>query len=139
MAEVHIDRAALQGAVMPVLETFLSGFVRDGAAQAKVLAPSRTGHLRSTIVADSVQRVGPWSLASGVSVNARYAAPVHEGARPHVIRARNASVLSFFWPKVGRRVFFPRVNHPGNAANPFLSTAMTRVASADSRVTLGDS
>lgn len=139
MAEVDIDHAALQSVVMPRLEAFLSEFVRDGAAQAKISAPSRSGYLKSTIHADGVRRVGPWSLASGVSVDARYAAPVHEGARPHVIRARNSPVLSFYWPKVGRRVFFPRVNHPGNADNPFLATAMNRVASSDPRVTLGDS
>jgi len=64
-----------------------------------------------------------------------YAAAVHEGARPHVIRARRASLLRFYWPKVGRVVFFPKVNHPGNRPNPFLSNAAHRVASADPRIT----
>jgi len=35
------------------------------------------------------------------------------GARPHVIRAVNAKALAFFWPVVGRQVFFRQVNHPG--------------------------
>lgn len=35
------------------------------------------------------------------------------GAKPHVIRARNAKALSFFWDVVGGQVFFKQVNHPG--------------------------
>lgn len=38
---------------------------------------------------------------------------LESGARPHVIEARNASALRFFWPKVGANVAFKRVNHPG--------------------------
>lgn len=35
------------------------------------------------------------------------------GARAHPIEAKNAGALAFFWPAVGRQVFFKRVWHPG--------------------------
>lgn len=38
---------------------------------------------------------------------------LESGARPHVIEARNASALFFFWDKMGKNVALRRVNHPG--------------------------
>lgn len=39
-----------------------------------------------------------------------------EGSPPHIIRPRKrGGKLVFYWPKVGRVVAFPYVNHPGNA------------------------
>lgn len=135
MAELEIDDAALQNQVMPRLEEFAKSFVQRVVSQARQIAPERTGNLKRSIVADSVQRVGPWSVSTGVSVLANYAAPVHEGARPHVIRPRNARALRFEWH--GRTVFFKSVNHPGNRPNRFLSNAVHRVASADPRIEIG--
>lgn len=138
MADIEINETRLRDQVMGDLETFTRGFVNAAAAQAQKDAPERTGNLKRLIKPDAVRRVGPWTLASGVSSLARYSAPVHEGARPHVIRARNAAALSFFWPKVGRQVFFKSVNHPGNAGQPFLRNAVHAVAAADPRITVGE-
>jgi hypothetical protein len=137
MAELHIDRTALQNDVMPKLEVFARAFIDRVVTQAKQLAPERSGNLKRLIVPDAVRRVGPWSLEGGVSVLANYAAPVHEGARPHVIRPKNARALRFE-VEGGRVVFARRVNHPGNRANPFLRNAVHRVASADPRITVGE-
>ena len=49
---------------------------------------------------------------------------VHEGTRPHVILPGSAPRLVFFWAKVGRVVYLPKVNHPGMMANPFLERAL---------------
>jgi len=38
--------------------------------------------------------------------------------RPHPIEGN--PLLVFFWPKVGRVVFLPRVNHPGSDFGPYL-------------------
>jgi hypothetical protein len=38
---------------------------------------------------------------------------LEEGTAPHLIAARNASALFFFWEKMGRNVSFRSVNHPG--------------------------
>ena len=135
MAELQIDDGRLQAEVMPRLEAFMRSFTRQVVSQAKDLAPVRSGNLKRNIVADPVRRVGPWSLASGVSSLANYSAPVHDGARPHVIRPKNARALRF---EIGDRVVFARrVNHPGQRAQPFLQNAADRVATADPRITLG--
>lgn len=135
MAELNIDTDRLNASVMGQLDTFHRGFTLRVATEARALAPARSGFLKSRISADPSRRSGPWKIDGGVSVDVPYAAAVHEGARAHVIRAKHAPMLSFFWPKVGRQVFFKSVNHPGNRPNPFLRNAAHRVASADPRVT----
>lgn len=62
-----------------------------------------------------------------ITASAPYAKFVHEGTRPHVIRARNARALRFFWERQGKVVTLRQVNHPGTAPNPFLTRAMNRV------------
>lgn len=137
MAELRIDTARLQTVVMDRAEVFITAFVRQVTSEAKRLAPERSGELKRLLVEDPVRRTGPWSLSSGVSGLANYSAPVHEGARPHVIRPRNARALRFE-VEGGRVVFARRVNHPGNAPNPFLRNAAHRVASADPRIAIGE-
>lgn len=134
---LEIDDAALNSEVMGAATRWLAGFVATAASTARDIAPKRTGYLASQIRADDVTRVGPWSLASGVTSGADYSAPVHEGARPHVIRPVNARALRF---TIGDRVVFAmRVNHPGNRPNPYLRNAVHRTASADPRVQVGES
>lgn len=54
-----------------------------------------------------------------------YALWVHEGTVAHVIRPRKAGGrLVFYWPKAGRVVSFPKVNHPGTKPNRFLVKAL---------------
>jgi hypothetical protein len=48
----------------------------------------------------------------------------HEGTVPHVIRARRAPRLVFFWGKVGKVVAFKSVNHPGTKPNRYLTNAL---------------
>jgi hypothetical protein len=137
IADVEINETALRDYVMGQSEVFLRSFTAEMEAVAKEEAPERTGQLKRMIHADEVRRTGPWTLAGGVSSLARHSAFVHKGTRPHVIRARNAPALVFYWPKVGRTVFFKRVNHPGTKANPFLERAAERTLTADPRVTVG--
>jgi len=134
-ARLEIDDARLQAAVMPRLEVFMAAFVRTSATTAKSIAPTRTGRLKSLIRADPVRRTGPWRLDSSVTSAAPYSAPVHEGARPHVIRPRFARALRFEID--GRVVFARRVNHPGQRAQPYLRNAVHRAASADPRIQVG--
>jgi hypothetical protein len=135
MAELSIDEGRLNAVVMERLSVFHRGFTSRVATTARGLAPERSGALKAAIREDPQRRSGPWTIDGGVSVDVPYAAAVHEGARPHVIRARRAPFLRFYWPKVGRVVFFKSVNHPGNAPNPFLTNAGHRVASEDPRIT----
>lgn len=49
------------------------------------------------------------------------------GTDPHVITPKGAGYpLRFFWPRLGRTVFFYSVNHPGTQANPFVDRAYRR-------------
>ena len=95
--------------------------------RAKVLAPVRTGRLRSSIRAEP-PRI--FSLRGTVKVGSdlEYAGFVNDGTAPHVIRPRRAQVLRF---TVGGRVVFAKVvNHPGTRPNPFLDRALREVAAA---------
>jgi hypothetical protein len=53
----------------------------------------------------------------------KYAPSIDTGARPHIIRPRNAKVLRFFSKKAGRVVFARFVRHPGNRPYKFLYNA----------------
>lgn len=133
--EVDIDQARLEAVVGQRLTVFMTAFIRQVVTTAQALAPKRSRALTRAIEADPVRRVGPFRVDSGVTVRVPYAAPVHEGARPHVIRPRFARALRF--EINGQTVFARKVNHPGNRPNPFLRNAVHRVASADPRIRLG--
>lgn len=96
----------------------------DIEAHAKAIAPVDTGNLKNTISTD----IAGDGLSAEVTANADYAAHVEYGTRPHVIRPRNASMLAF---KVGGvTVFAKEVNHPGTAAQPFMTPAAERARPA---------
>jgi hypothetical protein len=94
--------------------------------RAKVLAPVDTGRLRSSgRMAIKITHIGPTGV---VTFPVRYAQFVHDGTRPHIIRARRKKVLKF---KVGSAVLYrPLVHHPGTRARPWLERAMVEVAPA---------
>lgn len=103
-------------------------------SEAKTLAPvgdgkdTPPGHLRASIGISLWP--GPRNSLE-ITANTKYATAVHQGSRPHEIRARNPSGnLKFYWTK--RQVSFvgPKVNHPGSpkhppgVGNPFLVNAL---------------
>ncbi len=59
--------------------------------------------------------------AAEVGATAKYAAAVNDGSRPHVIRAKNAKVLTN-----GSKFFGRVVNHPGAKAQPFFTNAVDK-------------
>lgn len=91
------------------------------------LAPRKTGNLAEHIV----KRVGKLDGRTVVLVGPTavpYALYVSRGTEPHIIRARNVPNLVFFWPKVGKVVAFPQVNHPGTKPNRYLLRALSAAA-----------
>lgn len=56
----------------------------------------------------------------------KHAIFVHEGTAPHIIKAKNAPALVFYWHRVGKVVMFDSVNHPGNPPDPFLLKGLRR-------------
>lgn len=96
----------------------LSRRLRTIEFRARMSAGVRTGLLKSSIRTEQMP-VSQRGITGKVSANTRYAAAHHEGARPHVIRARRTRFLRF--TVAGRVVFRKSVHHPGNRPNPFLA------------------
>jgi hypothetical protein len=95
--------------------------------RAKILAPVRTGRLRASGKMDlRVTQNGP---TGSVTFTVKYAQWVHDGTRPHIIRARKKKALRF---TVGGQVIYrPLVHHPGTRPQPFLARALVEVGPAN--------
>ena len=122
---VNIPPAVVEAAVQPVLKRNIARLTRRIATQARSDVPVRTGNLGRSIVEDPIVFTSPFRVESGVTATAPYAAAVHDGTRPHVIRPRNGTHLKF--EVGGRTVFAKSVHHPGTKARPFLRNAANRV------------
>lgn len=125
-----LDRTAVAGQVQIMLARRMASLTRRIAAQAKVNVPVRTGNLGRSIQEDPIVFMGPFRVESGVTATANYAAAVHEGTRPHVIRAKNGKALKFPG-RDGNPVFRASVNHPGTQPRPFLRNAVDQVVRDD--------
>lgn len=112
----------------PVYEHFISwngpvGRDMDRRIDTLIFRAKSTVGVDTGALKANIRVLRKWATKSGLSaqVGARrdYTMAHHEGARPHVIRARRAQALRF---QVGGRILFrTSVRHPGNRANPFLS------------------
>ncbi len=74
------------------------------------------GNLRQNIKARMITR-----LSGIIESLAPYSLWVHEGTAPHIIRAKNASVLANV--RTGQ-LFGKTVHHPGTKPNPFFTRAI---------------
>lgn len=105
------------------------------ASFARVLAPKRTRRLANSISASrNRDERGRFTFGYSVSANVRYAAAVHEGARPDV-RSKFPGVMMFQGTNghMGRKgrgghrsnvIYTEIVRHPGTPKNPFLKKAL---------------
>lgn len=125
----RLDQGRLGQQVQPFMARKAASLTRRISAQAKTNVPVRTGFLGRSIQEDPIVFSGPFRLSTGVTATADYAAAVHEGTRPHVIRARNGQYLKF--PGRNGPVFARSVNHPGTRPRPFLRNAADQVLRAD--------
>jgi hypothetical protein len=84
-------------------------------------APNKTGAFRESI------RFRTFVKGTEIGFTTSAAQPLGKwivfGTRPHIIRARNAKTLYFFWGRLGRFVSFPFVHHPGTKPNPYVDRA----------------
>lgn len=125
MARIRLDRANLNRTITNASRAELREAGRQVVNRARILAPVRTGRLRSSIRADP-PRI--FSLRGSLTVGSdlEYAAAVNDGSRPHIIRPRRAQVLRF---NVGGRIVFAKVvHHPGTKGTHFLDRALREVA-----------
>jgi hypothetical protein len=90
----------------------------------KIFANKRSGAMAGGMH----YKKGKWSrgIQFDAGSDVDYTLFVDQGAKPHVIKAKNAPYLVFYWPKVGRVVHFKSVNHPGNKAYRFLEKGLER-------------
>jgi len=96
---------------------------------AKRLVGVDTGRLRANIREQSgvLATVGPFSQVvagwTGIQGGATsYVMPHHDGAAPHIIRARRARALRFTMN--GQVMFRTQVRHPGSRGTKFLTRAL---------------
>ena len=85
-------------------------------------APVDKGELRrktGVTVTSATER----AITAEAVVDVEYAEFVTMGTQPHVI---TGNPLVFYWPKVGKTVYFNKVNHPGTSANPFFDQVTSR-------------
>jgi hypothetical protein len=125
--DVNIDNGRATAIAISKSLPHVTKVTRQILNRAKVLAPVRTGRLRSSGRMDvKITHIGPTGV---VTFPVRYAQFVHDGTRPHVIRAKNKKALKF---KIGQKVLYRQVvNHPGTKPRPFLTRAMVEVAPAN--------
>lgn len=101
-----------------IYKKFLFRVGSEIANIAKEKAPYKTGNLKKDIKVISYSHkkaiVGNTKLAP-------YARFVHEGTKPHIIKAKNKKVLAS-----KGKIFGKKVNHPGTKANPYLKNAANR-------------
>lgn len=123
-----VDPGALGDAVQPILARRVASLTRQIAAQAKMNVPVKTGNLGRSIQEDNLRVTGPFRVEGGVTATANYAAAVHDGSGPYVIRPKKGKFLKFPG-RDGRDVFVRQVRHPGSRPRPFLKNAAHTVIS----------
>lgn len=129
-------------------EVLVRIIIIHGVAEAKHLAPFKTGNLRRTIRPGRISAT-QGELVAGGALRVGYAGDVERGTRPHVIRpkagrtGRNGRPAALAWggPRtLGGRLrvsggvqaspthFARVVNHPGTRAHPYLVPGLRKAA-----------
>lgn len=94
---------------------------------AKIKAPVDTGIMRNAHRAEPI-RIEGTMIRSAITVQTDYAAAVHDGSKPHLIKPRTKRALS--WKGAGGRAFATVVHHPGARPRPWLLNAAQAEATA---------
>jgi len=95
-------------------------------AAEKEEVPIKTGQLRRSITLD----YKPISVSIYPTV--KYALPLHDGSKAHVITPKTKKVLRF--KAGGKWVYARRVNHPGYKGNKFVERTVSRSESPINRL-----
>lgn len=85
-----------------------------------------TGQLASSIVSSRGKSTSG-ELEGYVIALPKHALYVHEGTKPHVIKARRAPFLVFYWHRIQGIFVGKKVNHPGTPSDPFLWKGVKRM------------
>lgn len=121
---ITVDRAAANAVARAHATRIVTDVTRATLNRATIGTPVDSGHLRSKNMMRVDQQ--PTRVVGEVYNGTRYAATVHDGAKPHTIRARRKKMLRF---KVGgKTVYAKSVRHPGTRSRPWLYRALVDVA-----------
>lgn len=116
---IEVDQEGVERLLYGARREFLTETARRVLPLAAEEAPVGEGPPENGVrLRDNHEIEGPDADARLILIvnDKRYAAPVHEGSKPHLIP--NAFGMGF------------TVEHPGNAANPWLRRALDRLAVA---------
>jgi hypothetical protein len=126
VATVRIDAAAVERLVRDEDGPVGRDLDRRAArvqGEARRLVRKRTRRLHDSIIVR--ETFDPRGQARVIGSPLDYARWEHDGTRKHLILPkRTGGRLAFYWPKVGRRVAFRKVNHPGTRGTKFLVRAL---------------
>lgn len=85
----------------------------------------RTGAVKASIYRS--KKVTPSKYTVTIGARHRRALLEHDGAEDHDIDQRpGGPLLTFFWKKVGRIVYFSHVDHPGTKGSQFLTKPLLK-------------
>jgi len=121
-----VDREGANAAAARVGLVEVTDLCRKIQNQATINCPVDTGFLRSYHFMNV--KVMRTRVKGTVGNRAKYAAAVHDGSGPHIIRARRKKALRF--EVEGKVVFARSVRHPGTQGRPWLLEAAERTAVA---------
>lgn len=137
--KIIIDKAAAAAVAREDAVRRITTFCRKTQNQAIIDCPVDTGNLRGHHRMRVKQAAR--TVQGEVYNDAKYAAAVHNGSKPHVIagrrvrrptrkrKSRGPKTLKF---TVGGKVIYRRrVNHPGSKGRPWLRDAAKKVAEAE--------
>lgn len=113
-----VDRGTKRAARLCKSRYFVSG----GKPRRGVIV-SRTGRLKRSVKYVKARRRGWGPIVGGIKMGGRrlpQARILELGGRtrPHLIAAKRANTLAFFWEKIGQWVFPKFVRHPGSVFEP---------------------
>lgn len=124
--EGTVYREAANAVAARVGLTEVTNVCRKIVNQATIDAPVDKGFLRGQH--GMTVKIARTRVKGTVVNRAKYAAAVHDGSAPHIIRARKKKALAFTMG--GQTVIVRAVRHPGTRGNPWLANAAERVAAS---------
>jgi len=123
---LDLDRRRVLAVGNSLAAPYVAETTRRALNRCRVTSPVRHGVLRASH--SMSMRVRLTAVIGRVEARAKYAQLVHNGTRPHIIRARRATHLAFYWKRKGRFVVAKQVRHPGTRPRPWMFRSLIDVA-----------
>lgn len=121
---ISLDRAGIRDDATLFSLGDVRRTTRRVLSRSQILCPVDTGRLRASgRMKIGVIARGPRGI---VEYPVKYAAAVHDGTKPHEIKARKKKALRFEYQ--GQTVIVKSVRHPGTEGKPFLREAAIEIA-----------